>query len=253
MDWHTVHGDAHGNCFFYIPCSFEMFPLWGEQNLSNVRLPEKPESSPGASAALAPRERAQPCASSPASRARQPDSPSAGRKSLGVTCRRRMKHPKRPLPPPHVALTHIGSSLECEIKACAPSGGFGPRPLPSQVNTVCEMRWLQKESKPRPRKSAGDTLPETFLTNLAVCSRPTYIDIQGHGAGGFCALCCISASRGASPGSRAQRVSFHQEAGLGGTSAAACRSGLEAAAPGNHLGCTRSRKRHQWSTARILD
>lgn len=79
-------------------------------------------------------------ASSPASRARQPDSPSAGRKSLGVTCRRRMKHPKRTLPPPHVALTHISSSLECEIKACAPSGGFGPRPLPLRVNTACVLQ-----------------------------------------------------------------------------------------------------------------
>lgn len=51
-----------------------------------------------------------------------------------MTCRRRMKHPKRTLPPPHVALTHISSSLECEIKACAPSGGFGPPapPLPSK-------------------------------------------------------------------------------------------------------------------------
>lgn len=105
-------------------------------------VPEKPESSPGASAAPAPRERAQPRASSPASRARQPDSPSAGRKSLGVTCRWRMKPPKRTLPPPHVALTHISSSLECEIKACAPRGGFGPRPLPFQVNKVCVMRWF---------------------------------------------------------------------------------------------------------------
>lgn len=136
-----------------------------------------------------------------------------------MTCRRRMKHPRRTLPPPHVARTHISSSLECEIKARAPSGGFGPRPLPSQVNTVCEMRWLQKESKPRPLKSAGDTLPETFLTNLAVWSQPTYIDIPGHGAGGFCALCCIFASREASPGSWAQRVCFYQEAGLGGTRA----------------------------------
>lgn len=43
-------------------------------------------------------------------------------------------------PPPCVARTHTSSSLECEIKACAPSGVFGPCPLAFQVNTAWVMR-----------------------------------------------------------------------------------------------------------------
>lgn len=86
-------------------------------------VPEKPKTSSEASAATTPRERAP----SPAPSAPHPGrinlTPRAlGGKSLGVTCRWRMKPLKRtlPPPPPHVALTHISSSLECEIKACAP-------------------------------------------------------------------------------------------------------------------------------------
>lgn len=78
-----------------------------------------------------------------------------------MTCRWRMKHPNRTLPPPHVALTHISSSLECEIKACAPSGGFGLRPLPYQVNTVCVMRGFQI-SKPKPKSLAVTPARDIF-------------------------------------------------------------------------------------------